>query len=135
MVPSDAVIGNLYGGEIYAYKVPGYSSDSLSRDGFDIGSGASTKTEGGSVIMRFTRTDNTGWSNKFKLSKKNSLIWAYSSSGSKTLGSHGRNYGRLSVDFSCRTAPAKSRPGFSWWPRRGGGGGGRDGDDDDDDDD
>ncbi|CAI7764550.1 unnamed protein product [Closterium sp. NIES-53] len=91
MVPSDAVIGNLYGGEIYAYKVPGYSVGSLSRDGFDIGSTASTKTEGGSIIMRFTRTDNTGWSNKFKLSGKNSLIWAYSSSGSNTLGSHGRN--------------------------------------------
>ncbi|CAI5509595.1 unnamed protein product, partial [Closterium sp. Naga37s-1] len=90
MVPSDAVIGNLYGGEIYAYKVPGYSVGSLSRDGFDIGSGASTKTEGGSIVMRFTRTENTGWSNKFKLSGKNSLIWAYSSS-SNTLGSHGRN--------------------------------------------
>ncbi|GJP45009.1 hypothetical protein CLOM_g4395 [Closterium sp. NIES-68] len=131
MVPSDAVAGNLPNGEIYAYKVSGYSTGSVKRGGFEIGSQASTKTEGGSIVMRFTRTDNTGWSNQFRLSGKNSLIWAYSSSGSNTLGSHGGNYGRLSVDFSCRTAPAAGRSNFWWWPRRFGRGGGGGGGDDD----
>ncbi|CAI5968564.1 unnamed protein product [Closterium sp. NIES-65] len=123
MAPSDAVIGNRAGGVVSPYRITGYTMSSLQGASFSIGSSAGTVTSAtGSTVIQFSRTANTG-SQGMKMSGVSRLIWAHSNSNSKTLAFHGGADGRMSVDFSCATAPST-----------GGGGGGDDDDDDDDDD-
>eukprot|EP00475_Leptophrys_vorax_P014391 TRINITY_DN20760_c0_g1_i1.p1 TRINITY_DN20760_c0_g1~~TRINITY_DN20760_c0_g1_i1.p1 ORF type:complete len:431 (-),score=7.52 TRINITY_DN20760_c0_g1_i1:216-1508(-) len=128
MVPSDGVFGNLNGAStVKAYKIAGYSSSSLEPAGWSLGN-AETVKQGNSVIVKFTRRKGTGSAAPMRLGT-NQLIWAYSSSGSKSPGSHGGNYGRVLVDFSCQTTPSS---GSAWFRKLGKGVGGGGGGDDDD---
>ncbi|CAI5473530.1 unnamed protein product, partial [Closterium sp. Yama58-4] len=128
MAPSDAVFGNMAGGGVAAYKIGGYSMGSIQRTtAFAIGTANTTTTASGSTVIKFSRTQGTGSAAKVQVAGSNSLLWAYSPSGSESLGFHGGAYGRITVDFSCKTA--SSGGGSS------GGGKGHDDDDNDDDDD
>ncbi|CAI7782064.1 unnamed protein product, partial [Closterium sp. NIES-54] len=125
MAPSDAVFGNMAGGGVAAYKIGGYSMGSIQRTtAFGIGTATTTTSATGSTVIQFSRTQGTGSAAKVQVAGRNSLLWAYSPSGSKSLGFHGGAYGRITVDFSCSTVSSGG----------GGGGGGRghDGDGDDD---
>eukprot|EP00475_Leptophrys_vorax_P013813 TRINITY_DN2017_c0_g1_i1.p3 TRINITY_DN2017_c0_g1~~TRINITY_DN2017_c0_g1_i1.p3 ORF type:complete len:161 (-),score=15.55 TRINITY_DN2017_c0_g1_i1:203-685(-) len=50
----------------------------------------------------FSRSAGDGGSVPVNVNGSNTLVWAYSQSGSQALDFHGRNDGSLSVDFSCQ---------------------------------
>ncbi|CAI5509598.1 unnamed protein product [Closterium sp. Naga37s-1] len=90
MAPSDAVFGNMAGGGVAAYKIGGYSMGSIQRTtAFSIGTANTTTTASGSTVVKFSRTQGTGSAAKVQVAGSNSLLWAYSPSGSKSLGFHG----------------------------------------------
>ncbi|CAI7818016.1 unnamed protein product, partial [Closterium sp. NIES-54] len=90
MAPSDAVFGNMAGGGVAAYKIGGYSMGSIQRTtAFGIGTATTTTSATGSTVIQFSRTQGTGSAAKVQVAGRNSLLWAYSPSGSKSLGFHG----------------------------------------------
>ncbi|CAI5478348.1 unnamed protein product, partial [Closterium sp. Yama58-4] len=93
MAPSDAVFGNMAGGGVAAYKIGGYSMGSIQRTtAFSIGTANTTTSTSGSTVIQFSRTQGTGSAAKVQVAGSNSLLWAYSPSGSKSLGFHGGAY-------------------------------------------
>ncbi|CAI7782041.1 unnamed protein product [Closterium sp. NIES-54] len=122
MAESTAVIGNMDGGNVAGYHITGYSMSTVKENGMDIGGDAGTTNEGGSTVVKFLRRESDGGEVKINLSGKNKLVWAYST-GSKSLGYHGGNFGSLTVDFSCQSAPGGGGGGGG----EGGGGGGEGG--------
>ncbi|GJP29828.1 hypothetical protein CLOM_g19924 [Closterium sp. NIES-68] len=106
MYPADCVVGNLPGGEIGAYYMSGYGdADVVPTSSFSLGSAAMLTSNGG-TIMQFSRSSGDGGAIAVNVAGANTIIWAYSESGSTALGFHGRNDGATSVDFSCVGAAA-----------------------------
>ncbi|CAI5968579.1 unnamed protein product [Closterium sp. NIES-65] len=113
MYPADCVIGNLPGGSMGAYYMSGYGdSDVAPTSSFALGS-AEMLTSNGGTVMKFSRASGDGGAIPVDVAGVNTVIWAYSQSGSTALGFHGRNDGATSVDFSCvgATAAANSTAG------------------------
>ncbi|CAI5478354.1 unnamed protein product [Closterium sp. Yama58-4] len=133
MAPADAVMGNLAGNKVAAYSIQGYDMGSLSpTTAFALASTAVLTSNGGSTVSKFTRTIGDG---DFPVAPdQNTLIWAFSGSGSQGLDYHGGNVGIVNIDFTCASgaAPATGAPdsisgggsGSSSGSSSGGGGGG-----------
>ncbi|CAI5509605.1 unnamed protein product [Closterium sp. Naga37s-1] len=133
MAPADAVMGNLAGNKVAAYSIQGYDMGSVApTTGFSLASTAVVTSNGGSTVSKFTRTIGDG---DFPVAPDaNTLIWAFSGSGSQGLDYHGGNFGIVNIDFTCASgaAPATGAPdsisggsgGSSSGSSSGGGGGG-----------
>ncbi|CAI5494466.1 unnamed protein product [Closterium sp. Naga37s-1] len=91
MYPADCVIGNLPGGSMGAYYMSGYGdSDVAPTSSFALGS-AEMLTSNGGTVMKFSRASGDGGAIPVDVAGVNTVIWAYSQSGSTALGFHGRN--------------------------------------------
>ncbi|GJP71209.1 hypothetical protein CLOP_g2055 [Closterium sp. NIES-67] len=91
MAPADTVFGNLPGGAVAAYYMSGYGmSDVQPTSSFSIGNAVQTTSASGSTIIEFSRVSSDG-SIPVNVGGSNTLIWAYSESGSKSLDFHGEN--------------------------------------------
>ncbi|CAI7906921.1 unnamed protein product, partial [Closterium sp. NIES-53] len=107
MYPADCVVGNLPGSSVGAYYIGGYSlSDVAPSDGFSMGTPELTAGSNGGTILKFSRSEGDGGAVPVSFNGSNSLIWAFSESGSTELAFHGNNAGSMDVDFTCQTAPA-----------------------------
>ncbi|CAI5471961.1 unnamed protein product [Closterium sp. Yama58-4] len=103
MKGSDAVIGNLPG--VVAVHMSGYSKALVTRtNAFAIGTPSVAATSDGGTTIIFARKVGTG-AVPIKLNATNYLIWALSSTATKTLSFHGNHQGGLAVDFSCYKKP------------------------------
>ncbi|CAI5486289.1 unnamed protein product, partial [Closterium sp. Naga37s-1] len=83
----------------------------------------------------FARSEGDGGAVPVSFTGTNSLIWAFSESGSTDLAFHGNNAGSMNVDFTCQTAPAAGTSSSDDDDNDDDDNGGDDDDDDDDDDD
>ncbi|GJP68706.1 hypothetical protein CLOP_g25369, partial [Closterium sp. NIES-67] len=91
MAPADTVFGNLPGGAVAAYYMSGYGmSDVQPTSSFSIGNTVQTTSASGSTIIKFSRVTGDG-SIPVNVGGSNTLIWAYSESGSQSLDFHGEN--------------------------------------------
>ncbi|GJP66354.1 hypothetical protein CLOP_g23287 [Closterium sp. NIES-67] len=104
MKGSDAVIGNLPG--VAAVHMSGYSKKLVKQtSAFSIGTAEVAATTEGGTMITFTREVGTG-AVPIVLNATNYLIFAFSSTASKTLAFHAWNQGGLAVDFSCFRKPS-----------------------------
>ncbi|GJP31467.1 hypothetical protein CLOM_g12310, partial [Closterium sp. NIES-68] len=97
MYPADAVVGAA-GGDARTYAISSYSSVVLTTR-FGI-SGGSVGSGFNGVLLKFTRSGVAGVAPVAYLSS-NRIVWAFSASGSSTVGSHGSNRGSKTIDLSC----------------------------------
>ncbi|CAI5503624.1 unnamed protein product [Closterium sp. Naga37s-1] len=103
MKGSDAVIGNLPG--VAPVHMSGYSKKLIKQtSAFTIGDTAVATTSEGGTTITFTREVGKG-AVLIKLNATNYLIYAFSTTASKTLAFHGWNQGGLAVDFACFKKP------------------------------
>ncbi|GJP73311.1 hypothetical protein CLOP_g4043 [Closterium sp. NIES-67] len=106
MAPSDAVVGNLAGSGVSAYRVASYSTVTPTSA---IKLGAKSCVAGaGRTVTKFSRSVGDGGAVPVRVKGVNKLIWAYSPNGGKSVGYHGSNIGSTQVDFSCNGASPKS---------------------------
>ncbi|CAI5503629.1 unnamed protein product [Closterium sp. Naga37s-1] len=105
MAPADAVIGNLPGSEVAAYAMTGYQmSDVTVTSRFSVTEASTEAASNGATVVKFTRTEGDGGVVPVDFSGVNTLVWAFSGSGSQALDFHNRNDGSVQVDFTCSTA-------------------------------
>ncbi|CAI7868588.1 unnamed protein product [Closterium sp. NIES-53] len=108
MVPADAVIGNLANGAVRAFYLTGYRRWMVQQSSaFSVGITSVSNSLKGSLVVKFTLTGGEG-DIPLEFSGANRLIWAHSAGGSKVLSYHGSNFGDLTLDFNCKTAPSNS---------------------------
>eukprot|EP00475_Leptophrys_vorax_P011920 TRINITY_DN18385_c0_g2_i1.p1 TRINITY_DN18385_c0_g2~~TRINITY_DN18385_c0_g2_i1.p1 ORF type:complete len:333 (+),score=15.49 TRINITY_DN18385_c0_g2_i1:133-999(+) len=109
MSPADAVIGNKAGGPaVSAHRIVGKDSEDIKDGPFAIGNAGVRTLDNGNTLVEFTRTQGDGI---VKVKGVNGLIWAHSLVGSKALGYHAGNRGKVVLDFTC-THSACSK---LWW--------------------
>ncbi|GJP80017.1 hypothetical protein CLOP_g10260 [Closterium sp. NIES-67] len=102
MAPADAVMCNLATTPaIKAYRITGYSTSSVAATTAFTPGSVSLTAGTTTTIAAFTRSTGDGASIGVDVAGVNSLIWAYSAGGSKTVAYHNSNYGSADVDFSC----------------------------------
>ncbi|GJP45830.1 hypothetical protein CLOM_g5175 [Closterium sp. NIES-68] len=108
MVPADAVIGNFGSGGVSAFYMTGYRRWMVVQTGaVPLGATSVSNSLTGSRVIKFTLTGGAG-NVPLDFTGANRLIWAHSVGGSKVLSYHGSNFGALTLDFTCKTAPSNS---------------------------
>ncbi|GJP29831.1 hypothetical protein CLOM_g19924, partial [Closterium sp. NIES-68] len=107
MAPADAVIGNLPGNAVAAYAMTGYQmSDVAVTTNFSVAEASTETASNGATVVKFTRTEGDGGIVPVDFTGVNTLVWAFSGSGTQALDYHNHNDGVLKVDFTCSTATA-----------------------------
>eukprot|EP00475_Leptophrys_vorax_P026473 TRINITY_DN3737_c0_g2_i2.p1 TRINITY_DN3737_c0_g2~~TRINITY_DN3737_c0_g2_i2.p1 ORF type:complete len:622 (+),score=22.69 TRINITY_DN3737_c0_g2_i2:503-2368(+) len=112
MFPSDAVFGNLPGGKVAPYTMTGYDITTVTpTTKLKIGTSSLETSNGGSVIMKFSRSTGDGGSFPVDLSGTNTIIWAYSPDASKAPDYHAQFRGSASVNFGCKAGSTSGGSG------------------------
>ncbi|GJP79681.1 hypothetical protein CLOP_g9882, partial [Closterium sp. NIES-67] len=105
MAPADAVIGNLPGNEVAAYAMTGYHISDVTRTtNFTVTEAKTESASNGATVVKFTRTEGDGGIVPVDFHGVNTLVWAFSGSGTQALDFPYQNQGALQVDFTCSTA-------------------------------
>ncbi|CAI5509604.1 unnamed protein product [Closterium sp. Naga37s-1] len=106
MYPADTVIGNLPDGSVGAYYMSGYDASAvLPSTNFKISKASTVAANGGSTIIKFSRSKGDGGISPLVLTgpATNTIIWGFSAASSKALDYHGTFRGSAKISFNCNS--------------------------------